>query len=405
MCVKLVANGSVSDFPPNQQQDLKERVALAAGGGALCTDDAKLVDGWQMISFNRVKAFGSFNMLNSVTFKIDDKILSREGSLVFATYTGKKWVGELVNRGFSSARGYKVYFTGETGSVIKQSEEPQILVKNVMLFKGWNWIGHAPCASYDVNSGFRAVGDQFTTDDQIKTRSGSDVFIATYSGSMFEGSLSKLRPGDGYEIKVAKAVTFQYTADFSDITITVSTGSVRRRQLSSSSTVIEFTITVRPPATVLSVMRNLEAVLGRIGATEKVLNIGVVTVPQVTTCTAPSPPSPTPSPPPPPPSPSPSPPTTSPTPSPLPLSPSPPPPSTARLRPPPSPPPPIPPAPPTPPPTDSSQPTPPPMPPPSPPPPIDSSQPTPPPMPPPSPPPPIDNLTPPTPSATGDKRI
>ena len=101
-------------------------MALAAGGGAECTDDAKLVDGWQMISFNRVKASGSFNMLNSVTFKIDDKILSREGRLVFATYTGKKWVGELVNRGFSSARGYKVYFTGETGSVIKQSR---------------NWIG------------------------------------------------------------------------------------------------------------------------------------------------------------------------------------------------------------------------------------------------------------------------
>ena len=63
--------------------------------------------------------------------------------------------------------------------------------------------------SHDVNSGIVAVSGQFTRDDQIKTRSGSALTFCTYSGSKFEPAL-KLKPGVGYEVKVAQAITFRF---------------------------------------------------------------------------------------------------------------------------------------------------------------------------------------------------
>ena len=36
--------------------------------------------------------------------------------------------------------------------------------------------------------------------------------FTTYTGSKFEGGLVELTPGVGYEVKVAQAVTFRYSA-------------------------------------------------------------------------------------------------------------------------------------------------------------------------------------------------
>lgn len=140
--------------------------------------------GWQLVSFNCIDpASSSFDGLQAAPFNVDDKILSRDGQgLTFATYNGMRLVGNLVNlavnggQGLSYARGYKIYFTGVVGSVIQQSGEAQFPVEDVVLSKGWTWIGHAPLMSYRLDSGITTVGgDVFTADDQIKTRSGGDA--------------------------------------------------------------------------------------------------------------------------------------------------------------------------------------------------------------------------------------
>jgi len=178
-----------------------------------CTDVTLQNKGWQIISFNCIEGASSFELvLGSATFKVDDKILSREGRLLFATYDGTQWVGNLVTRGFSSARGYKIFYSGEVGAVLTQSGGTAP-VEDVELSKGWNWIGHAPLVNYPINSGVTTIGGtEFTADDQIKTRSGSAVTFTTYTGSKFEGGLVELTPGVGYEVKVAQAVTFRYSA-------------------------------------------------------------------------------------------------------------------------------------------------------------------------------------------------
>ena len=181
-----------------------------------CTDVKLQTQGWQVISFNCIEGSSSFELvLGSAAFRVDDKILSREGRLLFATYEGTKWVGNLMTRGFSSARGYKIFYSGAPGAVLTQSGDAAP-VEDVELSRGWNWIGHAPLISYGINSGVTTIGGtQFTVDDQIKTRSGSAVIFTTYDGSNFQGGLVELKPHVGYEVKVAQAVTFRYTTSVS----------------------------------------------------------------------------------------------------------------------------------------------------------------------------------------------
>ena len=176
-----------------------------------CKDITLQTQGWQFISFNCIEGASSFDLvLRSAMFEIDDKILSREGRLLFATYDGAKWVGNLEEKGFSSARGYKVLYSGEVGAVLTQSGDAAP-VEDVELSSGWNWIGHAPLVSYPINSGVTTIGGtQFTANDQIKTRLGSALSFTTYTGSKFEGGLTELTPGVGYEVKVTQAVTFRY---------------------------------------------------------------------------------------------------------------------------------------------------------------------------------------------------
>ena len=164
-----------------------------------------------MISFHCISS-NAFQILSSVQFGINDEIKTRDGGLVFARYDGTKWQGRLAKAGLSYAKGYMVYFSGSAGLVIKQSGEAQLPVENVMLSQGWNWIGHAPFENYDINSGITVVSGQFTADDQFKMRSSYDVSFSNYDGSRFQGALSQLKPGSGYEVRVAQAVTFQYMA-------------------------------------------------------------------------------------------------------------------------------------------------------------------------------------------------
>ena len=171
--------------------------------------------GWQMLSFNCIgNMSNTFAVLEDAPWRVDDKILTRDLFLKFATFDGEKFVGGLVlHDQLSMSLGYKIFYSGAPGAILEQTGLPQLPMENVTLHKGWNWIGHAPLASYRISTGITTVGsDKFSIDDQIKTRSGSDLSFTTYDNkNRFQGGLLKLEPGVGYEVKVAQAVTFRYT--------------------------------------------------------------------------------------------------------------------------------------------------------------------------------------------------
>ncbi len=170
-----------------------------------------------MLSFNCVGNMSdTFAVLANVTWRIDDKIMTRDPFLKFATFDGEKFVGGLKNHDqLLPSLGYKVYYSGNDllPVIIEQTGLPQLPVEDVVLSRGWSWIGHAPPTSYGINTGITAVGNgTFSIDDQIKTRTGNHLSFATRDGSWFQGELYKLEPGVGYVVKVAQPLTFRYTA-------------------------------------------------------------------------------------------------------------------------------------------------------------------------------------------------
>ena len=181
-----------------------------------CANVTLPTTGWQMISFNCIgNMSNTFNVLESVTWGINDKIMTRDPFLKFATFDGVRLVGSLVaSNQLSMSLGYKILYSGAPGAVIEQTGLPQLPVENVVLWKGWNWIGHAPLHTYDVNAIKSVEGTDFSVNDQIKTRAGSVLKLTTHNGgsgaSVWQGNVPQLMPGIGYQIKVAQAVTFCY---------------------------------------------------------------------------------------------------------------------------------------------------------------------------------------------------
>lgn len=74
------------------------------------------------------------------------------------------------------------------------------------LHKGWNWIGYVPIGSNDISAALSGITP--SENDVIKYM---DDF-ATYSGGKWVGSLTQLKPGEGYLYYAANATSFNYPA-------------------------------------------------------------------------------------------------------------------------------------------------------------------------------------------------
>ena len=187
---------------------------LALGGVAAdCANITLRADtGWQMLSFNCVGGLSnSFDILATAPWKVDDTIMTRDPFLKFASFNGGHFVGGLINHDeLIPSLGYMVYYTGAPAE-LTQTGSAQLPVEAAVLRVGWNWIGHAPLAPYDVGDINTPVAPgSFSADDQIKTRTGATLSFATHTGSMWAGSLVELVPGVGYQVKVAQALSFCY---------------------------------------------------------------------------------------------------------------------------------------------------------------------------------------------------
>ena len=156
----------------------------------------------------------TFQVLETAPWEKDDKILTRDPYLKFATFDGDRFQGSLINHDqLSMSLGYKIYYSGAWGAVLEQSGLPQSPIETVTLRAGWNLIGHAPLHTFSIAEIVPTGGSGgFSPDDQFKTRQSSSVWITTFSGASWQGGLTELTPGVGYEVKVSKEITFCYGA-------------------------------------------------------------------------------------------------------------------------------------------------------------------------------------------------
>ena len=190
----------------------------APPSGPECAEIHLPVHGWQMISFNCIGGLSNtFEVLESAPWNADDKIMTRDPFLKFATFNGVTFVGGLINHDqLLPSLAYRIYYTGDPAN-LTQTGMPQLPVENVVLRVGWNWIGHAPFDSFAIES-LKAISGQFNADDQIKTRTGTDLKYTTYTGAFWAGGILNLMPGLGYEVKVSQAVSFCYAVGASCVT-------------------------------------------------------------------------------------------------------------------------------------------------------------------------------------------
>lgn len=164
-----------------------------------------------MVSFNCVGGLANtFEVLDGASWQTDDKIMTRDPFLKFASFNGGKFVGGLINHDqLHSSMGYMVYYTGAPAE-LTQTGSAQLPVEPAVLRVGWNWVGHPPLAPYDVGEITTVAPGSFSPDDQIKTRTGAALSFATHTGSEWSGDLEELVPGIGYQVKVAQALSFCY---------------------------------------------------------------------------------------------------------------------------------------------------------------------------------------------------
>lgn len=76
----------------------------------------------------------------------------------------------------------------------------------MQLHQGWNWMGYVPVSSNDLTTAL--AGMTPSENDVIKCK---DDF-ATYTGGKWVGTLTRLKPGEGYLYYAANATTFNYPA-------------------------------------------------------------------------------------------------------------------------------------------------------------------------------------------------
>ena len=74
----------------------------------------------------------------------------------------------------------------------------------VNLHKGWNWLGYVPVSGNDLSAAL--VGITPTENDVIKCM---DDF-STYTGGKWVGTLTRLKPGEGYMYYATNATSFMY---------------------------------------------------------------------------------------------------------------------------------------------------------------------------------------------------
>merc|ERR1712008_181924 len=141
-------------------------------------------------------------------WKVNDKIIARQGSLKIATYDGTKWQGELVKTGLFFKSGYKVYH---------KVSDPITAPGPVLMQTCANWMGNPKLGCTTVTGpspDFQTVGDaQFSVKnkgDEMKNRGFAQLTLNKWDGSQWQGNINKLLTGEGYEIKVENAVTVTF---------------------------------------------------------------------------------------------------------------------------------------------------------------------------------------------------
>ncbi|MEO1253375.1 MAG: LamG-like jellyroll fold domain-containing protein, partial [Bacteroidota bacterium] len=168
-----------------------------------------LVEGWQWISFN----LSSPDMADVNAFMSDFNAQKNDiikGLNFFDTYDPETgWIGSIgANGGIQNGNMYKFRVTDPgmldfTGEIVNPSSQV------ISLIEGWNWISYLGQENAGINVALANVSN-VQVGDQIKNQRAFAIYSGPTAG--WVGSLTALRPGEGYLYFAQDVGTLTYPA-------------------------------------------------------------------------------------------------------------------------------------------------------------------------------------------------
>lgn len=166
-----------------------------------------LDNGWNWISFNLAS-----NQLQKSELFLGD-LPAAEGDLIkFRLIFDSKslndgWLGKITDEGgFNTGELYKLRISSNTtlqydGTIIDATTSP------ISVGKGWNWIGFLPQENIAINEALASFNA--TSGDLLKSQSTFAIYDTNIG---WLGSLTSLKPGEGYMLQAANVGSITYPA-------------------------------------------------------------------------------------------------------------------------------------------------------------------------------------------------
>lgn len=192
--------------------------------------DLHLAAGWNWMSH-------PFDEAQPVSIFIIGATEFRAQKTDYVLGTDNTWAGQLTT--LDPAKGYKAHYTAPAdvhlkGQFYNATKTP------VSLKTGWNWIGFPFAAAADINV---ALDNLNTTEGDAIV--GLDGF-SVYTDGRWMGTLSTLKPGEGYLLSVATGQNFKWSASGS--------ASARRQRNEARETGAQWTADMRAYPNVMSLI-------------------------------------------------------------------------------------------------------------------------------------------------------
>jgi hypothetical protein len=154
---------------------------------------------WNWISINTSEAIGIQSFLNPVKAQVD-RIKGAGSESIYDSESG--FSGDLT--ALSAQHSYKLKVNDPT-SLILQGSVCSVTETTIDLQKGWNWIGYLPVVEFASKEALSNLSAE--SGEVIKNQTD----FAVFDGQKWVGTLTRLKPGEGYMYHAASAKSLTYS--------------------------------------------------------------------------------------------------------------------------------------------------------------------------------------------------
>ncbi|MDR2626689.1 MAG: T9SS type A sorting domain-containing protein, partial [Dysgonamonadaceae bacterium] len=154
---------------------------------------------WNWISINTSEAIGVQSLLNPVKTQVD-RIKGAGSESIYDSGSG--FSGNLT--ALSAQHAYKLKMN-DPATLILQGSVCSIAETTIDLQKGWNWIGYLPVVEFASKEALANLTAE--SGEVIKNQND----FAVFDGQKWVGTLTRLKPGEGYMYLAASAKSLTYS--------------------------------------------------------------------------------------------------------------------------------------------------------------------------------------------------